>query len=113
MHEQLTRYYAKEEEFLDHFESAAIVAAQSLHGAWSPDYQCDDAVRRRRERLLAEGGQEALVFSGAAMYQRDGRFSSVQIALKSSTRTVNVRVRQSAEADLVAETIVDRAKEDV
>ncbi len=109
MHEQLKHYYVKEEEFLDHFEHVAIVAARLLPGAWSPDYRCDDAVRQQRERRLAEGTQQELVFAGAAVYHRDGHFSSVQIALKSSRRMVNIRVRHGVTEELVAEKVVDRA----
>ena len=108
MHEQLKHYYVREEEFLDSFEHIAIVAARLMQGARTPDYHCDDAVRQQRERRLAEGAQPDLVFSGAAVYHLDGRFASVQIALKSSRRMVNIRVRHGTTEELVAEKVVDR-----
>jgi hypothetical protein len=109
VHEQLKHYYVREEEFLDHFEPGAIVAARLMQGAWAPDYRCDDAVRHERERRLQEGTQRDLVFAGAAVYHVGSEFSSVQIALKSSTRMVNVRVRHGTTEELVAHKVVDRA----
>ena len=109
MHEQLQHYYVKEEEFLDHFEHIGIVAARLMQGAWTPDYRCDDAVRRQREQRLADGTQQELVFAGAAVYHLDAHFSSVQIALKSSRRMVNIRVRHGATEELVVDKVVDRA----
>jgi hypothetical protein len=108
MHEQLKQYYVKEEEFLDHFESAAIVAARSIQGEWTPNYRCDDAVRRQRDEQLSAGTLRELVFSGAAVNQIDAHFSSIQIALRSAARMLNIRVRRTAEQELVAEKIVDR-----
>jgi hypothetical protein len=108
VHEQLKHYYVREEEFLDHFEHIAIVAARLMQGGWTPDYHCDDAVRQQRERRLTEGVQQELVFAGAAVYHLDGQFSSVQVALKSSTRMVNLRVRHGTTEELVAEKVVDR-----
>jgi hypothetical protein len=108
MSDVLMRYFVREEEFLDRFETAATVAAWSLKGAWSPDYRCNDVVRRRREQQLSSGGLDTLVFSGAAEYHSGGGFSSVQIALRSSTRSVNVRVRKVGR-ELVADTLADRA----
>jgi len=108
MHEQLKQYYAKEEEFLDQFENAAIVAALSIQGEWTPNYRCDDAVRRQRDAQLTAGTLRELVFTGAALYHVDARFSSIQIALRSAKRMLNIRVRHDAGHELVAEKIVDR-----
>src|SRR5262245_25254019 len=108
MTDVLMRYYVKEEEFLDQYEVAATVAAWFLKGAWSPDYGCDDAVRRRREKLLSAGALDTLVFSGAALYHGAAGFSSVQIALRSSSRSVNVRVKKIGQ-ELVAEKMADKA----
>jgi hypothetical protein len=107
MADVLMHYFVKEEEFLDRHEVAATVAAWSLKGAWSPDYRCDDAVRLRREQMLSAGTLDALVFSGAAVYYSAEEFSSVQIALRSATRSVNVRVKKVG-SELVAETLADR-----
>ena len=107
MSDVLTRYYVKEEEFLDHFETAATIAAWFLQGEWSPDYHCNDAVRRTREQLLSSGGLDALVFSGAAVYHGASGFSSVQIALRSTTRSVNLRVKKVGH-ELVAEKLSDK-----
>jgi hypothetical protein len=108
MPEQLKRYYVKEEEFLDRFEHVAIVGARCLDGAWSPEFHCDDAMRRSRDAQLAAHQLEQLVFAGAAVYHTDAGFSSAQIALRSATRAVNVRVRKIG-SDLVAEKLADRA----
>jgi hypothetical protein len=104
----LMHYFVKEEEFLDRYEVAATVAAWFLKGAWSPNYACTDAVRHRRDELLSAGTLDTLVFSGAAVYYGADGFSSVQIALRSATRSVNVRVRK-VEDDLVPEKVADRA----
>ena len=109
MHEQLKHYYVREEEFLDHFEHIAIVAARLMAGAWTPDYRCDDIVRQERNRLLTAGTQQDLVFSGGAVYQVDAHFSSVQIALQSSARIVNIRVKRGTTEEFVAEKVLDRA----
>ena len=103
----LTRYFVKEEEFLAQFETVATVAAWFLHGDWAPDYHCNDAVRRTRDKLLASGALAALVFSGAAVYHSEGSFASVQIALRSTTRSVNLRVKKIGH-EFVAEKLADR-----
>jgi hypothetical protein len=108
MHEHLKQYYVREEEFLDHFESAAIVAARSIQGEWAPNYHCDDGVRRQRDAQLSAGTLRELVFSGAAVYHVDAHFSSIQIALRSAVRMLNIRVRRTETEELVAEKIVDR-----
>jgi hypothetical protein len=107
MGDVLTRYYVKEEEFLDGFETAATVAAWFLKGAWTPNYHCNDAVRHNRDQLLESGGLDQLVFSGAAVYQGASGSSSVQIALRSSTRSVNLRVKRVGQ-ELVAEKLLDK-----
>lgn len=107
MREQLKQYYAKEEEFLDRFETAALIAARSLKGAWSPEYRCDDTIRRNRASLLASRELHYLTFAGAAVYHDDAGFSSVQIVLRSATRSVNVRVRK-VDQRFVAETLADK-----
>jgi hypothetical protein len=106
MADVLMHYFVKEEEFLDRHEVAATVAAWFLKGG-SPDYRCDDAVRLRREQMLSAGMLDALVFSGAAVYYSAEGFSSVQIALRSATRSVNVRVRKVGR-EMVAEKLADR-----
>lgn len=106
--EQLRRHYLKEEEFLDEFGGVGAVAAKHLQGAWVPDDDCGDAVRKSRQYFLATGDLVQLVFDSAAVYQHEGAFSSVQIALRSATRTVTVSVRRVGEG-LIAKTIVDRA----
>lgn len=105
--EHLRRHYLKEEEFLDEFGGVGAVAAKHLQGAWIPDDDCDDAVRKSRRYFLATGELAQLVFDSAAVYHNGGAFSSVQVALRSATRTVTVRVRRVGE-NLIAETIVDR-----
>jgi hypothetical protein len=103
----LTRYYVKEEEFLGQYETAATVAAWCLHGDWAPDYHCNDAVRRTRDQLLSSGALQSLVFSGAAVYHSDAGLASIQIALRSTTRSVNLRVKKVGQ-ELVAEKLADR-----
>ena len=107
MGEQLHRYYTREEEFLDEFANCASVAAALLSGDWTPSYSCNDAVRKDRQYFLSLGDLNHLVFDGAAVYHDSTGFSSVQIVLKSSRRTVNVRVRWK-DGDLAAEKILDR-----
>lgn len=105
--EHQKRHYLKEEEFLDEFGGVAAVAAKHLQGAWTPDDDCDDGIRKSRQYFLATGELAQLVFDSAAVYHHEGAFSSVQVALRSATRTVTVRVKRAGE-DLIAETIVDR-----
>jgi hypothetical protein len=108
MPEVLMHYFVKEEEFLERYEVAATVAAWFLKGAWSPNYRCSDAVRLRREASKSAGTLETLVFSGGAVYYGADGFSSVQIALRSSIRSVNVRVKK-VNGELVAEKLADKA----
>lgn len=107
MEEHFHRLYSKEEEFLDKYGSCASVAAGSLKGEWKPDHSCNDHVRATQSYLKSSGELSYLVFETAAVFRNFQGFSSVQIVLRSSTRTVTVRVRKDG-SDLVAEKIVDR-----
>jgi hypothetical protein len=108
MTEYLKRLYKKEEEFLDEFGSSASAAAQILGGAWEPSYHCDDNVRHNQQYFLSTGELAHLTFDSAAVHHDEKGFSSVQIVLRSSKRTVTVRVKREG-SELIAQKIVDRA----
>jgi len=107
MTEYLKRLYAKEEQFLEEFGDCSVVASKILSGDWEPNFSCDDRTRSNQYYFLPLGQLRKLVFeSAAAMY--DGKdFSSVQVVLRSSQRTVTVRVAR-VDKELIAEKIVDR-----
>ncbi|MCJ7662979.1 MAG: hypothetical protein MUO24_01925 [Desulfobacterales bacterium] len=107
MNEFMKKYYVKEEEFLDEFSEVAIEAAKILNDDWHPDYSCNDAIRKNREYFFSTNQLYSLIYDGAAVYHNQGRFSSVQIVLKSSTRVVTVRVKLEND-HLIAEKIVDK-----
>ena len=107
MNEFMKKYYLKEEEFLDEFSDVAIEAAKVLNNEWEPDYNCDDDTRKNREYFSSTDQLYSLTYDGAAVYHDQGRFSSVQITLKSSTRIVTVRVKME-NGNLIAEKIVDK-----
>lgn len=112
MAEIMKRYYNKEEEFLDEFPSIANEAAKLLEGEWQPDYDCDDALRRTRGYSLSMGQMHLLIFDGAAIYHDQNRFSSAQVVLKSSNRTVTVRVVKTNDG-FASEKIVDKNTQNV
>ncbi len=103
----MKKYYQKEEEFLDEFSDIAIEAAKILNDEWQPNYDCDDGARKNRDYFFSTGELYSLTFDGAAVYHDRNGFSSVQIVLKSSKRTVTVRVKWEDE-NLIAEKIVDK-----
>jgi hypothetical protein len=107
--EYLHRNYLREEEFLDEFYESASAARSLLQGEWTPDPGCNDAVRKNRDYFFSSGELTQLVFDAAAVFHTaNGRFSSVQISLRSAKRQVTVRVRAEADGTLTAEKIVDR-----
>lgn len=99
--------YLKEEEFLEEFSGAAWEAARVLKGDWKPNSACTDKTRHNRDYFLSTGELNQLTFDSAAVYHDENGFSSVQIILKSSKRTVNVRVRK-VNGSLIAEKILDK-----
>jgi hypothetical protein len=107
MPEYWKQSYSKEEEFLDEFYGAASEAAQLLGGDWVPNPACSDKARHNRDYFLPRGELDKLTFDSAAVYHDEKGFSSVQIILKSSNRTVNIRVRKVNDS-FVAEKILDR-----
>ena len=107
MNEFMKKYYLKEEEFLDEFSDVAIEAAKFLNNEWQPNYDCDDATRKSMEYIFSTDQLYSLTYDGAAVYHDQGRFSSVQIVLKSSTRLVTVRVKMQ-NGYLIAVKIVDK-----
>ena len=107
MAETFERLYVNEEEFLEEFGDYAAAAQRLLGDEWHPNYHCDDRVRKNQEYFRSIGEQRQLVFESAAVFHDKGGFSSVQIFLRSSTRTVTVRVKNSG-AKLVADKVVDR-----
>jgi hypothetical protein len=107
MTEYLRGLYTKEEEFLEEFSSSAAAAAEILSGDWQPNYHCDDHVRKNQSYFRSTGELTHLVFESAAVHHDSNGFSSVQIVLRSSTRTVTVRVKKVG-VDFLAEKIVDK-----
>lgn len=107
MKESMKKYYLKEEEFLDEFAGVAEEAAKILNNEWKPNYYCNDGVRKNIEYFISTNQLSSLTYDGAAVYHEQGRFSSVQIVLKSSTRIVTVRVKME-NGKLIAKKIVDK-----
>lgn len=107
MNEHMKRYYQKEEEFLDEFPSVAGAAANLLKDEWEPDYECDDETRRKRDYFFKSKELYSLTFEGAAVYYDQKGFSSAQIVLRSSKRSVTVRVVKN-NSDFEAKIIVDK-----
>ena len=103
----LKRAYSKDEEFLEEYSDVASVAARFLDGGWSPNDECNDAMRQQQKYFVSTGELGQLVFDSAAVYHNAGVFSSVQIVLRSSSRVVTVQVKEIGQ-DLVAEKLVDR-----
>jgi hypothetical protein len=101
--------YLKEEEFLDEFYNAAGVAARLLGDEWSPNYNCNDAVRSNQKYLKEAGDLASLVFESASVFHNSKGFHSVQIILGSAKRVVNIAVRQVGDK-LLAEKLVDRMR---
>ena len=107
--EYMKRHHSKEEEFLDEFYGAAVVASKLLESAWSPDPHCDDASRKNRDYFLKSGELHQLTFSSGTVYHDGNGFSSVQIVLESCDRIVTVRV-SLIDGELVGEKIVDKPR---
>jgi hypothetical protein len=107
MTEYLKKPYNREEEFLDEFGNIASVAVRLVKGEWQPNYFASDTTRKNQEYFLPLGEIENLVFDQAWVYHDNNGFSSAQIILKSSHRTVNVLVRM-VNGELVGEKIVDK-----
>jgi hypothetical protein len=110
MEEYFTKSFVKEEEFLGEFGETARIASDVLNGEWTPNYYSSDYARENLKYFFSTGDVDQLVFDSAAIYRSNNVFSSVQILLKSSHRTVNVRVKQM-DNELVGEKIVDRVEE--
>ncbi|HHT9151743.1 MAG: hypothetical protein HY607_06045 [Planctomycetes bacterium] len=107
MNETMKKYYQNEEEFLDEFSDVATQVVRCLNNEWKPDYCCDDGTRKNREYFCSTGELYSLTFDGAAVYHDQNGFSSVQIILKSSKRTVTVLVKLE-NGKLTAEKIIDK-----
>jgi hypothetical protein len=110
MEEYFAKSFVKEEEFLGEFGETARIASDVLNGEWTPNYYSSDYARENLKYFFSTGDVDQLVFDSAAIYRSNNVFSSVQILLKSSHRTVNVRVKQM-DNELVGEKIVDRVEE--
>ena len=108
--EYYVKTFIKEEEFLDEFGEISRIAADILNGEWTPNYYSSDYARENLKYFFSTGDVDQLVFHSASIYRSNNVFSSVQILLKSSHRTVNVRIKQ-VNNELVGEKIVDRVEE--
>ncbi len=107
MVEQMKRYYQKEEEFIEEFLDVTDAVTKILKDEWEPDYECDDETRRKRDYFLRSGELYSLVFDGAAVYDDENGFSSVQVILQSLKRVVTIRVAKINNG-FEAEIIVDK-----
>lgn len=102
------RIYLKEEEFMEEFSDVARVVAGELNCGWRPDNVCDEAEKKNQNFFKSTGELGQVMFKSAAVYYGPhGLFSSVEIALESSKRYVEVRVKLVG-GKLVAEKILDR-----
>jgi len=102
------RIYLKEEEFLEEFSDVARIVAGELDCGWRPNNVCDEAEKKNQNYHRSAGELSQVLFKSAAVYYGPGGlFSSVEIALESSKRCVNVRVTMVG-GKLVAEKILDR-----
>jgi hypothetical protein len=108
MEEQFVRHIINESEFFDEFHNEAAKASQFMGEEWSPSYDISEKEKESLNYLLSTNKLHDLVFDSAAIYQKNGRFSSVQIVLKSSFRVVTVRVKE-LDNELVAEKVVDKS----
>lgn len=92
MHTHGQHSYDREEEFLSRFSGAVTAAMQVLDGSWQPNWTCDDKVRAQRDRLVLTRSLGRLVFDGADVTYLDNELASVEIALKSSSRRMVIRI---------------------
>jgi len=110
MEEYFAKSFGKEEEFLDEFSEIARIASDVLNGEWNPNYYSSDYARENLKYFFSTCDVDQLVFDSASIYRSNNVFSSVQILLKSSHRTVNIRVKQMGNK-LVGEKIIDKVEE--
>jgi len=106
MAEHWHRSYLKEEEFWDEYPRIAHEVAKLLNSPWKLNPASNDKVRQQTVYLLSRGEFDVLRFDAAYVYHDENGFSSAQIILKSSKRTVNVRVKE-INGSLLAEKILD------
>lgn len=109
MHERMHRLYRKEEEFLEDFPDAVSAVRQIIGNEWDPNPSSDDRTRKNQEYFLSRGELHHLIFDSAAIYRRgmSDAVPSIQILLKSSTRTVALRAVVHADGSFTAEKIHD------
>ena len=110
MEERMVKAFNKEEEFLNEFGDAAIVAANLLNREWQPYYSADDLYRSNLKYFFSTKEVKDLAFDTAYVYHMDNRCSSVQIILKSSSQVITVRVKM-IDDKLIAEKILEKATE--
>jgi hypothetical protein len=84
--------YLQEEDFLADYLGLAEAVAQHLGGDWRPDFRCNGWTRESRARALAGGRLSELTFHFATIFHNAAGLSSYQVHLRSSSRTVVVRV---------------------
>src|SRR5262245_43586064 len=92
MDEYVAGMYLREEEFLEAFYGT-VEALLPQFGGWRPNFQCDDAARRRRDQLRREGKLDALTFDSAVIFHGRGEFSSIGLYLRSSAGLRVFRIR--------------------
>lgn len=99
----------REEVFVDEYQGCAYAASQLLNDERVPNPSCSDQVRNNIKYSEKEGLLDCLTFHSAAIYHKAKKFSSTQIILRSSTRSVTIRV-SSQNDELVASKIIDKAR---
>ena len=109
MEERVIKHFSKEEEFLEEFGDLASIASRFLNHDWMPNYTANDESRRSDAYFLSARDAKTLVFKFATIYHNEEGFSSLQLILESSYRTVNIQVKKVKD-EFVAQKIVDNPK---
>jgi hypothetical protein len=107
MNEHLHDYFTEEEQFLEAYPCCARAAAVLMRHDWELNPKCNAVSRQRRDSLLQAGQLLNLSFDAAAVYHGEDGFSSVRIVLRSSRRTVTVRITEK-DGSLLAEKIAEK-----
>ena len=107
MPESIEQTFTKEEEFLAGYFDAAMAAAELLEGDWRPNPACNEQTRKSRAEALAKGELARLAFERANVAGEANGFSTVEILLRSSRRTIKIQVMK-ADDTVTAEIVEDR-----
>lgn len=102
MSERVVATFNKEEEFLEDYMDVALAAAKIMNGEWVPNAFANDKARGNREYFINTGEEVPLGFDYASVHHNEDGFSYVQLLLKSSKRTVGIRIKK-IDGELIAE----------